>query len=173
MTGKGLRKIIRHLLLILSFKKWIYVLPTFQNTTKIMRNISFINDSKQGRMTFPGGKKLLALLKGITSKHDGEFYFLNCLHWLRTKNKIELHKKLCKINIFLVSECLLKTLRFQSILERVQEFNLYWKSYMATTIIFVDLKSLIKNIDEYKNNIEKYSRWIFNTYNIDISGYRK
>ena len=44
---------------------------------------------------------------------------------------------------------------------------------MATTIIFVDLKSLIKNIDEYKNNIEKYSRWIFNTYNIDISGYRK
>ena len=65
-----------------------------------MRNISFINDSKQGRMTFPGGKKLLALLRGITSKHDGEFYCLNCLHWLRTKNKIELHKKLCKINIF-------------------------------------------------------------------------
>ena len=100
MTGKGLRKIIRHLLLMLSFKKWIYVLPTFQNTTKIMRNRSFINDSKQGRMTFPCSKKLLALLRGITSKHDGEFYFLNCLHWLRTKNKIELHKKLCKIKIF-------------------------------------------------------------------------
>ena len=73
----------------------------------------------------------------------------------------------------MVSECLLRTLRFKSILERVQEFNQYWKSYKAPTIIFVDLKSLIKNIGEYKNNIEKYSRWIINTYNIDISCYRK
>ena len=73
----------------------------------------------------------------------------------------------------MVSECLLKTLRFKSILERVQEFNQYWKSYKTPTIIFVDLKSLIKNIGEYKNNIEKYSRWIINTYNIDISCYRK
>ena len=37
-------------------------------------------------------KKLSASLRGITSKNDGDFYCLNCLHSFRTKNKLELHK---------------------------------------------------------------------------------
>ena len=32
-------------------------------------------------------KKLSALLKGITSKHDSDFYCLNCLHSFRAENK--------------------------------------------------------------------------------------
>ena len=31
-------------------------------------------------------KKLLALLRGITSKNNGDFYCLNFLHSFRTKN---------------------------------------------------------------------------------------
>ena len=38
-------------------------------------------------------KELSALLRGITSKHYGDFYCLNCLHSFRSKNKLELHKK--------------------------------------------------------------------------------
>ena len=30
-------------------------------------------------------KKLSALLRGITSKHDGDFYCLNCFHSYSTK----------------------------------------------------------------------------------------
>ena len=30
------------------------------------------------------------------SKHDGDFYGLNCLHLFRTKNKLELHKNVWK-----------------------------------------------------------------------------
>ena len=30
-------------------------------------------------------KKLSSLLRGITSKHDGDFYCLNCFYFLRTK----------------------------------------------------------------------------------------
>ena len=41
-------------------------------------------------------KKLLALLVGVTFKHYGDFYCLNCLHIFRTKNKLESHKKVCK-----------------------------------------------------------------------------
>ena len=41
-------------------------------------------------------KKLYALLKGIASKHDGDFYCLNCLHCFRTENKLKSHKKVCK-----------------------------------------------------------------------------
>ena len=53
-------------------------------------------------------KKLSALLKGITSKHKGVFYCLNCLHYFRRKNKLESHKRVCKNkdfgNIIMLSE---------------------------------------------------------------------
>ena len=41
-------------------------------------------------------KKLSSLLTGITSKYYGDFYYLNCLHSFRTKNKLELHKNACE-----------------------------------------------------------------------------
>ena len=47
----------------------------------------------------PNGEKvknLSALLRGITSKHYGNFYYLNRLHSFRIKNKLELHKNVCE-----------------------------------------------------------------------------
>ena len=44
-------------------------------------------------MALPRNKKLSALLRRITSKNNGDFYCLNCLHSFRTKNKLESHKK--------------------------------------------------------------------------------
>ena len=41
-------------------------------------------------------KKLHAFFKGITSKHDGDFYCLNCFHSFRTKNKLKKHKNVCE-----------------------------------------------------------------------------
>ena len=41
-------------------------------------------------------KNLYALLRRISSKHDGNFYCLNCLHPFRTKNKPESHKNGCE-----------------------------------------------------------------------------
>ena len=41
-------------------------------------------------------KVLSVLLRGITSKHVGDFYFLNCLNSFRTKCKLESHKKVCE-----------------------------------------------------------------------------
>ena len=41
-------------------------------------------------------KKLSTLLKGITSKHDGGFCYLNCLHSFRLENKLKSHEKVCK-----------------------------------------------------------------------------
>ena len=38
-------------------------------------------------------KKSPALLKGITSKHDDSFYYLNVLHSFRKKHKLESHKQ--------------------------------------------------------------------------------
>ena len=41
-------------------------------------------------------KTLSTLLRGITSKHHGDFYCLNCLDSFRTENKLKSHEKLCK-----------------------------------------------------------------------------
>ena len=40
-------------------------------------------------------KKLSVLLRGITSKYNGDFYCLNCPHSFKTKNKLKSHKKVC------------------------------------------------------------------------------
>ena len=41
-------------------------------------------------------KKLSALLRRVTSKHNSDFYCLNPLHSFATKKKLESHKKVCK-----------------------------------------------------------------------------
>ena len=40
--------------------------------------------------------KLSALLRGITSKHDGDFYCLNCLHLFSIENELKKHANVCK-----------------------------------------------------------------------------
>ena len=57
-------------------------------------------------------KKLSALLRGITSKNDGDFYCLNCLHSFRTKDKFQWHKRVCENKYFGALYCLLKTLKY-------------------------------------------------------------
>ena len=41
-------------------------------------------------------KKRSALLRGITAKHHGYFYCLNCLHSFRTEYKLKSHKNICE-----------------------------------------------------------------------------
>ena len=41
-------------------------------------------------------KRLSALLNGITSNHNGDFYCLNCFRAYTTKNKLAAHKKICE-----------------------------------------------------------------------------
>ena len=70
-------------------------------------------------------KSLPALLRGITSNHDGYFYGLNCFHSYRTHNKLKKHERVCNNHdycrvdmpkeyefiIYVDSECLLKKVR--------------------------------------------------------------
>ena len=78
-------------------------------------------------------KKISALLRGVTSKNNGDFYCLNCLHSFRTKNKLESHKKVCGnkdfCNIIMPTED-----------TKIFEFNQYQKSDEAPFIIYADLQ---------------------------------
>ena len=86
-------------------------------------------DKSEGRWHYLAVKKLSALLRGITSKHHGDFYCLNCLHSFATEKKLELHKK-------------------------ILEFNEYKKSDQAPFIIYADPECIIEKIDGCKNNPE-------------------
>ena len=44
-------------------------------------------------------KQLSALLRGITSRNNSNFYFLSCFHSFR-KKKLEFHKKPCESTDF-------------------------------------------------------------------------
>ena len=41
-------------------------------------------------------KKLFALLRGITTEHDGDYYYLNWPHSFRIENKLKSREKVCK-----------------------------------------------------------------------------
>ena len=40
-------------------------------------------------------RSLPALLRGITSKNNGDFYCLNCFHSYRTHNKLKKYERVC------------------------------------------------------------------------------
>ena len=52
-----------------------------------------ITDGK--KFYYLAGKSLSALLRGITLKHDGDFYCLNCFQLYRRKNKLKKHETVC------------------------------------------------------------------------------
>ena len=94
--------------------------------------------------------KLSALLRGITSKHYGDFYCLNCLRSFRTKDKLESQKKVCEnkdfCNVIMPSED-----------TKILEFNRYQKSDKAPFIIYADFECITEKTDGCKNNPENSS----------------
>ena len=90
-------------------------------------------------------KKLSALLRGITSKNDGGFYCLNCLHSFRTQNKLESYKRVCENKVFY-------NIRMSSEDTKILEFNQNQKSDKSPFIIYADFECIVERIDECKNN---------------------
>ena len=95
-------------------------------------------------------KKLSALLRRLTSKHDGDHYCPNCLHSFETENKRESHKNVCENKDF-------SNLVMPSEDTKILEFNQYQKFDKAPFIIYADLECLIEKIDGCKNNPENSS----------------
>ena len=95
-------------------------------------------------------KKLLALLRGITSKHHSDFHCLKCFHSFATENKFQSHKRVCEnkdfCNIIMPSED-----------TKILQFNQYQKSNKVPFIIYADLEYIIEKIDGCTNNPENSS----------------
>ena len=87
------------------------------------------------------------LLRGITSKHDGDFYCMNWLHYFRTENKLKSHEKVCKNKDF----C---GIAMRSENDNILGVHQYMKSDKILYIIYAHLESFIKKIDGWGNNPE-------------------
>ena len=85
-------------------KKKKYILLLFENITQIVKNKLFF----QKLWHYLAANRLSALLRGITSKNNGDFYCLNYLHSFRAKHNSNHIKNYVKIkylsNVIIPSE---------------------------------------------------------------------
>ena len=94
-------------------------------------------NGKGWRWRYPAVKKFPASLRGIKSKNNGHFYFLNCFHSFKIKTKLGSHKNVCKNNVTI---CFLETLKYLNLI------NI--KSLMKVpVIIYEDLEWIIEKTD--------------------------
>ena len=125
-----------------------YVSKHNSNREKQVTLLMISNGEKQWH--YLALKKLSALLRGITSKNNSEFYCLNCLHSFRTKNKLQLHKKLWENKDFCNA-----IMSFED--TKILKFNQYQKPDKAPFIIYADLEYIKEKTDGCKDNPENSS----------------
>ena len=90
-----------------------------------------------------------ALLRGITSNHDGDFYCLNCFHSYTTENKLKKQEKVCNDHDYY---CVETPDEFNKILK----YNHGEKSLKTPAIIYADLECLLEKMYSCQNNPEKF-----------------
>ena len=107
-------------------------------------------------------KKLPALLRRITSNHNGDFYCINCLHSFRTKlkQKIIKHKNICKNDYYI---------EIPEEYNKILKYVYGQKCIKLPFTIYADLEPLLNKIDTCYNNLKSSSTTKIN--NRTPSGY--
>ena len=95
-------------------------------------------------------KSLSGLLTGITSNHKEDFYCLNCFHSYRTKNKLEVHKKICENRDYCRVEMPTKD-------NNTIKYNHGEKSIKLPFVVYSDLECLLEKMSTCYNNPEEPS----------------
>ena len=89
-----------------------------------------------------------ALLRGITSNHNGDFYCLNCFHSYSTKNRLKKHEKVCDDHDYCLVEMPNKD-------NKILEYNHGEMSLKIPFTIYADLESLLEKTNSCQNNPKK------------------
>ena len=91
---------------------------------------------------------LSRLLRGITSNHNGDFYFLKCFNSYTTDNKLKKHERLCNDH----DHCHVGMLNEYS---KTFEYSNGEKSLKVPFVIYLDLESLLRKMGSCQNNPKK------------------
>ena len=92
--------------------------------------------------------KLPALLRGITSNNNADFYCLDFLHLFRAKNKLKNNKNICENHNY----CQIEMPKQNN---NVLKYNFREKSMKAPFVIYADLEFLLKKMSTRHNDPEK------------------
>ena len=90
-------------------------------------------------------KNLPGLLRGITSSHKEDFYCLNCFCPYRTRNKLEVHKKICENHDYCNIEMPTKD-------NNIIKYNQEEKSIKSPFAVYADLECLLEKMSTCQNN---------------------
>ena len=90
-------------------------------------------------------KNLPGLLRRITSTHKEDFYCLNCPRSYRTKNKLEVHKKICENHNYCNIEMPTKD-------NNIIKYNQEEKSIKLPFVIYADLECSLEKMSMCQNN---------------------
>ena len=94
-----------------------------------------ITDSKNWH--YLAVKSLSALLKGITSNHDGDFSCLNCFRSYRTEKKLKKHESVCNDHEFCCVE-------MPDEGNKILKYNYGEKSLKGPFMIYADLECFLQ-----------------------------
>ena len=123
------------LLMITDIEKWHYL---------ALKSLSTSDGKKWCNLAV---KSLPALLRGITSNHNGDFYCLNCVHSYSTKNKLKEHQRVCGDHDYCYVEIPNED-------NKILKYNHGEKSLKVPFTIYVDLESLLVKMYYCQNNPE-------------------
>ena len=93
-------------------------------------------------------KKLFALLRGLTSNYNGDFYCSNCFHPFKTDNKLTKHRNVCKNHDY----CYVQMPKEDN---KILKYNHGEKSMKLPLIIYANLESFLEKISTCHNNSKK------------------
>ena len=89
-------------------------------------------------------KSLSALLRGISSSNNGDFYCLNCFHSYRTLNKLKRHERVCNNHDY----CRIDMPKEYEKMKYLRGE----KSLKAPFIVYVDLECTLEKMQYCQNN---------------------
>ena len=93
-------------------------------------------------------KRLSALLREITSNHNGDFYCLSCLHQYSTKNKVKRHEKVYNDHDYYYVE-------MHNEYNKILKYIHGKKSSKSPFMIYADLECLLEKMHSCQTNPEK------------------
>ena len=93
---------------------------------------------------------LPALIRGVTSKHVGDFYCLNCFHSYSTAKKRKKHYNVCKNHDYCYAEMPKED-------DKILKYNHGEKCMKVPFITHAELESLLEKMTTCHNNPKKSS----------------
>ena len=144
-----------------TLKKWKYVqFILFQKLIRLAEKkiiLLIIPNEEEEGWHYLVVKKFLAFLKRITSKHHGDFCYLNCLYFFRTENKLKPHVNLIRKYVKKSGIGIGIGIVMPSQKDSTLKFHQYIKSEKMRNNTYADLESFTKKIDGCANNLERSS----------------